>query len=272
MNKKAELYEYRLPMNETLFKGMDQRKFDMGYKNPVWFSIKHDTAKQYGSYVHKFVTKKSFKLINISSPFFQSTFMDFLNDCYRKENNDHVAYRKKMELLVPIGLPDEKSQQTFLASSYSIQPYVKQTDKEHYKNVAFFYNRHRFSATDTDLYFVKFLQQIHLQYEFDGYIAPCIWPSKYHHKFSDEICLFKIDESKLSHISLEKIPQKGGRETYSNVRTFSPKTIEKLTMWSLEKLEMAGWDKKYELSNNGILIYPDAYTLQKFQEEKENRL
>jgi hypothetical protein len=268
MDIKAKLYEYELSANETLFKGMDSKSFDMKHDKPVWFSQKRDTAAQYGAFVHKLVNTKPLKLINITSPYFQSTFMDFLNDYYRNETNDQIVYEKKMKLLVPIGLPDESQQKTFLSQSYNVHPIIKDVNKEHYKNIAFFYNHHRFSEKNLDINLVKFLKNIHLQYQFDGYIAPCVWPSKYHNRFSDEICIFDIHKSKLAYVDVETISHIGGGSKKKGDFIFSPATIEKITMSSLNELRYAGWEAKYELDEKGMLLYPDSYTLQEYVNKK----
>jgi hypothetical protein len=275
MEYKVSLYTYMLPVNETLYKGMDIQKMDMEYNKPIWFSLKEYTANQYGQYLHKVLTKRSLKLINITSPYFQSTFMDFLNDYYRDEIQ---AYNKKMVLLSPIGLPDEESQTLYLKDR-GFNPVNIQCKKDICRDVAFFYNHHRFSEMSMDANFVLFLKQIHKQYNFDGYIAPCIWPSKYHIKFSDEICLFDLKETNaLNYVNViknESILQTGGRLRL--VPKISPKYVEKNTWETLEMLKESGWKGEYEISSDGFLISPSSYELGEFcrnkiAEQKEKEL
>lgn len=58
-------FEYIIPANETLYKGMNTTIFDMTYKKPIWFTKNERTANKYGKYTHSFLTKKPLKLINI---------------------------------------------------------------------------------------------------------------------------------------------------------------------------------------------------------------
>jgi hypothetical protein len=257
MDTKVSLYEYTLPANETIYKGMNEDAFNMKFSKPAWFSQKKDTSAQYGMYLHQFVTSRPLKLINVSSPFFQSTFMDFLNDYYRTHDD---AYDEKMKYLAPLGLPDEESQQRYLAH-HGCYPKLNPLQRDAYRDIAFFYNRHRYSRDDMDYDLAKFLQQIHLQYKFDGYIAPCIWPSKYHVRFSDEICIFNLANANcLVHVQTERLLVSGGsKETDEHV--LEPKYIERNTMKSLERLKYHGWTRKFELSKYGTLVYPDSYTL-----------
>lgn len=266
---KSKLYEYIVPANEPLYKGMNESSFIIGYPEPIWFSQNKDTASRYGSFVHEVRTNRSLKLINITSPFFQSTFMDFLNQYYKNDGN---AYQQKMELLVPIGLPDNELQQEYIFSNYGIVPSIN-TDL--YKNVAFFYNRHRFSEKEMDLRLVNFLKNLHLQFKFDGYIAPCIWSSKYHAQFSDEICLFNINPEIINYVCYYQQELSGGtstKKTYGDPlynKIFEPVIREKLTIKSLEELRLYGWTGEYKLSKNGMLIYPDAFTLMENYKKNE---
>lgn len=256
MDIKAKLCEYVLPANETLYKGMNEELFSLQYPKPIWFSQRHETASQYGTFVHKFVTKRPLKLINVSSPYFQSTFMDFLNDFYRQDEN---ARNLQLRMLSPLGLPDEESQQRYL-STMGIRPRVSQANREVYQDIAFFYNRHRFSHACMDYDLAKFMQSVYHQYHFDGYIAPCVWPSKYHVQFSDEVCIFDIRNADfLVHVTTNHVGMTAGGRKDEHV--FSPQAIERITMESLEQLRKCGWTEDYELSKEGFLVHPDSYTL-----------
>jgi hypothetical protein len=235
---------------------MEIDAMDMTYKKPVWFSQREDTAKQYGQHVHKVLTTRTMKLINITSPYFQSTWMDFLNEFYR---NDKDSYEKKMELLTPIGLPDEPSQDHYLKT---IGFHRRYNNQEIYKDVAFFYNHHRFSQKNMDDHFVNFLQLIHKQYGFDGYIAPCIWPTKYHVQFSDEICLFNM--SALQYSGFTSYPNQNGGGQLRLVSIPSPKYVEKNTWRNIEILKNSGWTGEYEIDSDGILVNPSPWVLGQF--------
>jgi hypothetical protein len=86
--------------------------------------------------------------------------MDFLNGFFRRENG---SYRLKMDLLVPIGLPDEASQEAYLRSrgvhSHPISANIR-------RDVAFHYNRHRFSHSELDAKLVTFLKSLYEQHGF----------------------------------------------------------------------------------------------------------
>jgi hypothetical protein len=262
MEEHMKLYEYKINANETLYKGIDTETISTKYPKPMWFSQNKNTAKQYGRFVHEFKTIKELKLINITSPYFHSSFVDFLNDFFK---HNPSSYDEKMKLLIPIGLPDEISQQNYLES---IHVHPISSNQKIYKEVAFLYNRHICSYSKLDFEFVNFLKNIHKQYGFDGYVAPCIWPSKYHVRFSDEICLFNLNEDALLHAGVKTYKQSGG--TVSFDIKLSPQAIETFTMESLEYLQKIGWNKPFKLGKDGLLIKPNSYEAAMFYNQKIN--
>jgi hypothetical protein len=250
------LFTSIIQANETLYKGMNVERFDPQYDHPIWFSQRKETAEQYGSYLHHVITTRPIKLINITSPYFQNTFMDFLNHYFKHEP---TSFERKMNLLVPIGLPNEQAQQTFL-SSRGVR--VRQLSSSALRDVAFFYNHHRFSQMDLDSRLVQFLNRLFSQFDFDGYIAPCVWPSKYHVQFSDEVCLFKLrDTACLSHVRVQHSPSfQSGGSSY-DIPKASAKQIEKNTMFAMETLRTSKWKGKFVLGLEGYLMEPDDITL-----------
>lgn len=262
MEQNTQLFTYTLQANEALYKGMSLKKFDMNYDKPVWFSQEIKTAKMYGNYVHKVVTKNPLKLINITSPYFQSCFMDFLNNYFKRYSN---AYKTKMKLLVPIGLPNERSQQKFLEEYCDIKPIPLQPQTQSiYDDVAFYYNRHRYSQQDMDIELVTFLKQMYSQHGFVGYIAPCIWPSKYHFRFSDEICLFSLKSNDLilyQGVKTCSNSQIGGSRKNQFVVQIPPSAYPRIAQDSLDFLRSSGWNGPYELSEKGFIISPHTHEL-----------
>jgi hypothetical protein len=263
MEQNTQFFTYILQTNETLYKGLHSKTFDMNFEKPIWFSQEEDTEKMYGKYVHRVITKKPLKLINITSPYFHSCFMDFLNNYYKKDNN---AYKKKMRLLVPIGLPNESSQQKYLESYCNIKPIpLKQQTQTIYDDVAFYYNRHRFSEKNLDAELVMFLKQFYSQNGFVGYIAPCIWPSKYHFQFSDEVCLFSLknnDNILYQNFTMYSSSQRGGISHKNNfVVPIPPSAYPRIAQDSLDILRSSGWNGPYELSDTGFIISPHTHEL-----------
>ncbi len=260
MEQNTQLFSYLLPANETLYKGMTTKKFDMNYNKPIWFSQEEQTAKMYGRHVHKIVTKNPLKLINITSPYFQSCFMDFLNNYFKRYPD---SYKTKMRLLVPIGLPNEDSQQKYLENLCNIKPIPIQSQTQSiYDDVAFYYNRYRFSEKNMDAERVMFLKMMYSQHGFVGYIAPCIWPSKYHFKFSDEVCLFSIRDTDMVLYQECKTYQTGGSaKTNKYVVPISTSAYSSIAQESLDILRSSGWNAHYELSETGFIISPHIYEL-----------
>jgi hypothetical protein len=270
MEQNTQLFTYMLPSNEKLYKGMNSKKFDMTYDKPIWFSQEENTAKMYGKYVHRVITSKQLKLINITSPYFQSCFMDFLNNYFKTDSD---AYKRKMRLLVPIGLPDETSQQNFLSTRGIIPIPINQQTKTTFNDVAFFYNRHRFSEKKLDVELVEFLQSIYRQYGFDGYIAPCIWPSKYHFQFSDEICLFSLKNTNLvMYQDYKTYTQRGGKKVNKFVVQRDPKYYSVIAQDSLDILRASGWNKAYKLDETGYIVNPSVYELAEFSRKYQKMI
>lgn len=264
MEQNVQLFTYTLQANETLYKGLSSKTFDMNFDKPIWFSQEEDTAEMYGKYVHRVLTKSPLKLINITSPYFQSCFMDFLNNYFKKDVN---SYTRKMRLLVPIGLPNETSQQNYLERYCNIKPIpLKLHTQSMYDDVAFYYNRHRFSEKSLDAELVMFLKNMYSQHGFVGYIAPCIWPSKYHFRFSDEVCLFTLnntDNILYQDCKLHSSLQSGGASHKKNkfVVSIPPSAYPKIAQESLDILRSSGWNGPYELSETGFIISPHTHEL-----------
>lgn len=216
------LFTYVIPGNETIFKGMDVKVFDIKYDQPCWYSENMETAKKYGKYVHEIKTTTEIKLINLTSQFFHMFLKDNLNLRFRGNNNNGIDINK-LKLLLPLGLPDLNSQvqyiKNFIPNNHLNNCKPPQPQLEPYISV--FDRHHRYSNSQYDLELIKTLAHI-FGSEFDGYISPIDWPSCFHNGlFHNEICLFfpekqftknKMIYSKLAYTNT----QRGGIKNRQN--------------------------------------------------------
>ena len=67
-------YTIVLPIRETVYQGCD-RPIDVNYQDIFWASLDLDVAKQYGRVVHRYVTTKPYKLIDINNNQFKIEYM-----------------------------------------------------------------------------------------------------------------------------------------------------------------------------------------------------
>jgi len=186
--------------------------FVSSYESLSWFSKNEGTAIHYGNYVHKVLTTRPLKLVNIMSTQFHAFLQEKLIDMYSSQGF-HDTYNVRMRLLAPLGLPDLETQTRFLMRLFpAIQ--INQGAAEFRAYGAFVGNKSRFSNSLLDMELIELIRFLLQQYAFDGYIAPSSWPSMHHGLFHDEICLFNPKHCNLLYAQNTHMIQRGGGKVY----------------------------------------------------------
>ena len=264
-------FAYYIPANETFYKGMDIDIFNTSYNKPSWYSINKNTAQNYGNFIHKILSGRILKLINIMSTNFSIFLQDFLIDKY-KDTDLTLSYKQHMNLLVPLGLPDLSTQLNFIKSEYNINPI---SSAYFNKYASLFNNRSRFSMDKLDKELIDIMKARLTQYGYDGYISLCNWPSVQHNEFfHDELCLF--DSSKCNLYTL--MPDKstfqrkvlGGGLVPGRGQFISPEPIN-MNEISIKTMRLLGYTGKIEYDNAGNVIPRDDKWIQDWRAEKNRK-
>jgi hypothetical protein len=256
-NDQYRMFEYILPANEPLYKGTSSNNFDINYTEPCWFSKSIHVARGYGGYVHEVRPKEQLRLINITSPFFHTFLQDHVNDYFR--NTDlYASYHEKMQLLIPLGLPDEKTQVPYVTKMYGEQA---KYDNDVQLASSFFRNLHRYSNFDLDRKLINLIKNLLWQHGFVGYIAPCKWVTCFHNQFHDEICLFDLSRIEAIYFTFKQ-PQKGGGSALQN--PYDTEHLEKMldvNKINKEIYALYGWYGPYDYDERGrIILWNVDYT------------
>ena len=253
-----ELFSYVISPNETLYKGINEPVFDINYKGITWVTKNHFTAEAYGRYCHSVKNAKPLRLINIMSKAFQDYLLETLNDMYA-HLPFNISYDKKMPYLVPIGLPDYKTQIAYLKKHFT-DPAIQKVDPqnvrhfEEYGGLVNYTNRCSIESLDKQL--IGLVKRLLVQYKFDGYIAPYQWPSSIHGLFHDEICLFDLSECNLVYNTHYQIVRAGGGSTgqivsTGQIMTNDTRTENEMAIFTMKAM---GYDGPHKYKKNGAIV------------------
>lgn len=236
--------------------------YDTTYNKPSWFSFDFNDAKEYGSQIHTFKTKRELKLINLQSLLFHMDFTDRINKKYG------VGDQTGMLALASIGLPSLKAQQAVLTHQPGEcgNPRAKSIIDAEYYNGS---HRYSFKIGDemVDTYLVNEL--IEFYPNFDGYIIPRDWPSCFHSGFfHKEICLFK---PRNLIVSLNSIKIKGGssKRKQKGSGCGDPRNDVSTDQWNrLRKRSMRsiGWTGPELYDEDGLLRMPTLDEIMRFRQ------
>ena len=263
METKVAQFEYVICPNETLYKGMNTSVFDNSYQDISWFSKNEKTAQKYGNYVHKVLTTRPLKLVNIMSTQFHTFLQDKLMDMFSNDSFEGT-YDTRMKILAPLGLPDLETQTRFLSRLF---PSIRNKTSEEFKVFgAFVGHKSRFSSKELDKGLISLIRNLLQQYSFDGYIAPSSWPSQFHGLFHDEVCLFNPKQCNLlyAHNSLV-IKQSGGTLYYGQFD--SGKAIDDNAI-DISVMRTLGYDGPIQYDDNGKVIILGYEWIQDYKRQK----
>jgi hypothetical protein len=273
---KYDLFEYVIPAYTVLYKGVRNvdDKINLEYDSAMWVATKEDITKYYGGNVYKFITLQDLKLVNIQSKFFHIFIMDFVNNMF-KDLDEKGAFHEKMRILFPLGLPDIKTQQKYLARSKNLSQYMRDTlptDSE------FFYNTNRLSLIEHDKYLAGIMSIMLSKYGFVGYISPAIWPSNYHHRFHEEVCLFYPSQTSMYFKSIKRISISTRKEEEeAPVFQYGGSQEQKITNSSyIEAMRLFNYNGRIEYDEFGNvkiynLDYINAYNRKKIYEKETGK-
>lgn len=187
-------YHYKMDSGTRLFRATTIEK------KGRWFSLSLEDAYTYGKNITEYSTINNLNLLNITSLSFHIDFIDRLNIMFPGIENTGLD-ENKLKCLIPLGLVDFYSQQSYLKMLNSYLPIdtTKWNDTLELLNTTF-QNRHRLSEHGLDTYLVSILEKIYGTL-YDGYISPIKWPSKYYGGlFPREVCLFNYDTVKEENV------------------------------------------------------------------------
>jgi hypothetical protein len=266
-----KIFEYIVPANQQLYKGTPSRSFDMKYNKPSWFTESLEIAKGYskGNYVHSIRNKNPLRLINIMNPHFHLFLIDLINNLHKYDDNN-ASYHKKMQYLIPLGLPDAKSQVAYIKEFFNEEPKLSNTIQ---LLSPFFQHKHRFSEKTLDHNLIRLLKGVMWQHKFVGYIAPCKWVSYFHQEFHEEICLFDMSNTDLVYFNYSSVQQPyiGGAEDDAN-RTDRPYNILKNYDHKQSLIDIYrafGWYGPVEYDESGDLVeWNSEYVQAKVRKKK----
>ena len=205
-------YFYNLVSGTELFHGSIENKLALKPLS-IWFGNTEQIAKANGPVVHKFISEKDLKLLDISNPLFHLDFMGKVNNLYKGVRNCGMDAQKE-NALMPLGLPDVETQLLVvdkIAGGFYERPDVADIrataafDKIK-QFVGYFGGRHRYSRMDQyghnmDNDMVNAM--IELYPDYDGYICPIMWPSIHHAGFiMPEICIFNPIAAGIKYLSV----------------------------------------------------------------------
>lgn len=254
MSDKYSSFEYIIPANEPLYKGVTFPMFDVKYNKPSWFSQSADIASRYttsGGYIHEIRPKTPLRLINIMSRNFHTFIQDHINDKFKYEDHSE-SFHKKMQYLIPLGLPDAKTQIKYVIDKYNEKATMTSAIELF---SPFFYNQHRYSHHELDTKLITLMKQLLWQHGFVGYIAPCSWTSCFHYDFHNEVCLFDMSHLDLLHFKVKPSQLGGGDSTPNNPSGKRGLNIPIDTnKIHREIYEMYGWDGPFEYDEKGEII------------------
>ena len=243
---------------------MPSKDFNMSYDKISWFTKNVTTARAYGRYVHKLLTGRPLKLINVMSISFHNFIQDTLMEMY-STSNFMDTLGERMEYLAPLGLPDINTQTRFLQKRFS---HIKFNHIEDFKTTgAFIGQKSRVSVMELDRSLIKLLRRLFTQHGFDGYIAPSAWPSHYHKMFHDEICLFNMNTCNLiyDHNNLV-LSQRGGEVYLGQIDTGKAMDDNAL---EIKVMRTMGYDGPISYDTNGNVI-PYSYEWIKSYKRQQN--
>lgn len=213
-----DLFAYRIPANDCIYKGMKEGAFDTRRSVPTWFSYNRRTAQRYaerhasGS-LHTLRVGRELKLINIMSGLFHDWLTDRVLDIHRDQEYSST-YQEVMDYLIPLGIINLKDQVDYIRERYGFSASTQEHMKHYGKLLQY---KNRFSLHSLDEQLTRLLMRLSVQHGFDGYIAPNRWPSTYHGLFDDELCLYNVSQlfelQKLNYVSATHTQHGGSGRT-----------------------------------------------------------
>lgn len=269
MLDKYSIFEYIIPANVPLYKGTPSQDFDMKYNKPSWFTQSREIANKYvknGGFIHSIRPKNEMRLINVMSPHFHTFLQELVNDLHQYDNGID-SYHKKMQYLIPFGLPDSHAQIKYITEMYRLQP--------NFTNMVqllspFFQHKHRFSEKQLDYDIIELIKQMLWQHGFVGYIAPCEWVSCFHDPFHEEICLFDMSRTNLVYFNYILGPTiaQGGGQWKPHVPYGADKPYD-FNKARIKIYNSFGWDGPVEYDENGDVVFWNADYVQALVRKKK---
>lgn len=159
----------------------------------TWFAEDRTDADGYGTVVSKYITKRTLKLINISSPLFHFDYIGKVNLFFRNRDVDDL---NKALSLMPLGLPTTSEARRTLERIPIPTEQLNYNDSEAIVHGALYlYGAQRMSLCVNGLKFDDLFVSVvkDLYPDYDGYIQPiraatALFGGKMNHP---EICVFK---------------------------------------------------------------------------------
>jgi hypothetical protein len=222
-----DLYTITIPKGTLFYRGFSNKNDTSGN----WFAYDISGASSYGNIVKEYSLSRDIKVINIQNGFFHIDYINKVNLEYTGINFNGLDERK-VQALIPLGLPDFEFQKIFL-SRIGYSPHSLNITDDYISRLYFNKNRKSFYEFDKEM--VASLRTFY-EKNCDGFTNPVMYVDKYSgNLFPRELYLFNNNILELKNeIILEHT---GGFLLNTNTVEIDSKTLLKRSKEFMKELQ-----------------------------------
>lgn len=265
----TELFEYTLPHDSTLFRGLyGVSEYNKSHNEISWFTFDKNKASTYAKNNGIVCTfkplKQPIKLVHITSMFFRMHFIDQINLRYIKNADT------KIPIFSAIGFPSLDLVQYVINKHLQYKPANScsgnSSEASEIKLFAEYLGGHRLSESTIDKLFADAMEIVYGD-RFDGYISIMNWHTCHHNTFPPEVCLFKPKQvlRLMDQVSCKPKSRiaKGGTVQEDWVPPWDSHALQpEINIHEYNKMVEAdlterGWTKPLKYDEDGKIIWPN---------------